>query len=67
MLDGEVLLDADMTAEIDNMEALALSRNARGQTVMTLMSDNNFNGLLQRSLLLQFTLSEVTATTKAKP
>ncbi len=67
MLDGEVLLDADMTAEIDNMEALALSRNARGQTVLTLMSDNNFNGFLQRSLLLQFTLSEVTATTKAKP
>lgn len=55
-LDGDVLLDADMTAEIDNMEALALSRNDRGQTVLTLMSDNNFNAFLQRTLLLQFVL-----------
>lgn len=67
LLDGEVLLDVDMTAEIDNMEALALSRNARGQTVLTLMSDNNFNGFLQRSLLLQFTLIELAATPKTKP
>lgn len=67
LLEGEVLLDADMTAEIDNMEALALSRNARGQTVLTLMSDNNFNNFLQRSLLLQFTLTDALATTKAKP
>lgn len=61
LLEGEVLLEADMTSEIDNMEALALSRNARGQTVLTIMSDNNFNSMLQRSLLLQFTLVEATA------
>lgn len=67
LLDGDVLLDADMTAEIDNMEALALSRNARGQTVLTLMSDNNFNGFLQRSLLLQFTLTEFPARNATKP
>ena len=36
LLDGEVLLEADMSAEIDNMEALALSRDARGATVLTL-------------------------------
>lgn len=59
MLDGEMLLDADMTAEIDNMEGLAVSRNARGQTVLTLISDNNFNGFLQRTLLLQFALAQL--------
>ncbi len=58
LLDGEVLIEADMTSEIDNMEALALSRNARGQTVLTIMSDDNFNTMLQRNLLLQFTLME---------
>lgn len=67
LLDGEVLLDADMAAEIDNMEALALSRNARGQTVLTIMSDNNFNGFLQRTLLLQFTLDGHTAQRAARP
>lgn len=67
MLDGEVLLDADMLAEIDNMEALALSRNAAGRTMLTLMSDNNFNGFLQRSLLLQFTLAEPAAAGPRKP
>jgi hypothetical protein len=56
LMDGEVLLEADMASEIDNMEGLALSRDARGQTVLTLISDNNFNGFLQRTILLQFAL-----------
>lgn len=56
LLDGEVLIDADMTSEIDNMEGLAISRDARGQTVLTVISDNNFNSFLQRTLLLRFVL-----------
>ena len=60
LLDGDVLLDADMTAEIDNMEGLALSLNGRGQTVLTLLSDDNFNNFLQRTLLLQFVLTDTT-------
>lgn len=57
---GEVLLEADSNSEIDNMEALAVSHDARGETVLTLMSDNNYNRFLQRTLLLQFTLKERT-------
>jgi hypothetical protein len=55
-LDGEVLLEADGGYEIDNMEGLAVHQDSRGETVLTLISDNNFNSLLQRTLLLQFTL-----------
>lgn len=53
---GEVLLEANMGQEIDNMEALAVHTDAKGETVLTLMSDDNFNTFLQRTLLLQFTL-----------
>ena len=56
LLDGDVLVEADMSSEIDNMEALAVHRDSRGQTVLTLMSDDNFNSFLQRTILLQFTL-----------
>lgn len=53
---GEVLIEADMSHEIDNMEGLAVHVDERGATVLTLLSDDNFNGFLQRTLLLQFTL-----------
>ena len=54
---GEILLAAgNGNAEIDNLEAVALSRDEKGETVVTLMSDDNFNRLLQRTVLLQFTL-----------
>lgn len=54
LLDGRVLMRADMRHEIDNMEGMALNRDGRGRLVLTLMSDNNFNGFLQRTLVLQF-------------
>lgn len=57
VLDGETLLEADLASEIDNMEGLAAHRDAAGETVLTLISDNNFNTFLQRTLLLQFTLA----------
>jgi hypothetical protein len=56
LLDGEVLIEADMSDEIDNMEALAVHTAPNGDTILTLMSDDNFNSMLQRTLLLQFTL-----------
>lgn len=55
---GEVLIEADMSAEIDNMEAISAHRDAQGAIVLTLMSDDNFNGFLQRTLLLQFRLPD---------
>ena len=45
-----------MTAEIDNMEGLAVHRSPRSDTVLTLISDDNFSSFLQRTILLQFTL-----------
>lgn len=65
---GEVLLEADgVNAEIDNLEALAVTRDAAGKTVLTIMSDDNFNHAVQRTLLLQFTLKDAHATAEAEP
>lgn len=50
----EVLAEADLGQEIDNMEGLAVHKNARGETILTLISDDNFNKLFQRTVLLQF-------------
>ena len=57
-LTGQTLIEADFGFEIDNMEGLALHRGAGGETVLTMISDDNFNHMLQRTLLLQFTLIE---------
>lgn len=55
-IDGETLFEADMAYEIDNMEGVAVHSGPHGETVLTLVSDNNFNPILQRTLMLQFTL-----------
>ncbi|MEZ5787019.1 MAG: esterase-like activity of phytase family protein [Xanthobacteraceae bacterium] len=55
VVDGPALFFADMGFEVDNMEALGVHRLASGETVLTLLSDDNFSPL-QRTLLLQFTL-----------
>jgi hypothetical protein len=55
---GRVLLEADGRYEIDNMEGLAVHRDARGEIVVSMISDDNFNGLLQRTVLLQFVLGD---------
>lgn len=52
-VDGPIVLSADMTAQIDNMEGIAVHRDGNGETIVTLVSDNNFS-FLQRTLLLQF-------------
>jgi hypothetical protein len=58
LLDGPVLIDADLGFEIDNMEGLSLHRDgARGETVLTVISDDNFSSL-QRTVLLEFALVE---------
>jgi hypothetical protein len=55
LVDGPVLATADMGYQIDNMEGIGVHRNAQGETILTLVSDDNFSPL-QRSLLLQFAL-----------
>jgi len=57
LLDGPVLVDADMGYQIDNMEGLAAHRSAGGDVVLTLVSDDNFN-VIQRTILLQFRMVE---------
>jgi len=52
---GEVLLEASDIMNIDNMEAIAVHRAHGGETVLTVMSDDNFSAF-QRSLIMQFTL-----------
>lgn len=56
-VDGEILLDAGMTSQIDNMEGLAVSQDEAGRTILTIVSDDNFS-ILQRTLILQFRLIE---------
>jgi hypothetical protein len=57
VVDGPVLFEADLGHEVDNMEAIDAHVTADGETVLTMVSDDNFS-LLQRTLLLQFTLAE---------
>jgi hypothetical protein len=57
LVDGPALFAADLGHEIDNMEGIDAHVAADGETVLTLVSDDNFS-LLQRTLLLQFTLVE---------
>lgn len=58
LLDGEVLLVADALNEIDNMEGLAVHSDALGRTILTLISDDNFNRTLQSTMLIQFALPQ---------
>ena len=57
VLDGPILIEADFGYQIDNMEGLSINRDARGDLVFTLVSDDNF-APIQRTILLQFMLAE---------
>ncbi|RTE89567.1 esterase-like activity of phytase family protein [Bradyrhizobium sp. LVM 105] len=57
LVDGPALFVADLGHEIDNMEGIDAHVTPEGETVLTLISDDNFS-MLQRTLLLQFTLAE---------
>jgi len=55
LVDGPAIFNADLGEEIDNMEGIDAHVTAEGETVLTMVSDDNFS-LIQRTLLLQFTL-----------
>jgi hypothetical protein len=55
LVDGEILIEADMTHQIDNMESIDWWRRSDGALVLALMSDDN-QSMLQRSLYLEFVL-----------
>jgi hypothetical protein len=56
-VDGEILLEADMGYQIDNMECLDVWTRADGAVMVSLMSDDN-HSILQRNLYLEFMLSK---------
>ena len=53
---GELLFDANLRHQIDNMEGLAVHNGGEDEIIVTMISDNNFNRVLQRTVLLQFAL-----------
>jgi hypothetical protein len=57
VIDGPSIFNADLGNEIDNMEGIDAHVTPGGETVLTLVSDDNFS-MIQRNLLLQFTLVE---------
>lgn len=57
LVDGEVLMEADLAHQIDNMEAIDTWLREDGVTMISLMSDDNQH-FFQRSLYLEFELVE---------
>jgi hypothetical protein len=57
LVDGEVLMEADLAQEIDNMEGLDVYRASDGSTRIVLVSDDN-GSFFQRNLFLEFRLAE---------
>ena len=53
LVDGHSMIEVDLAHQIDNMEGIALHRTTKGETILTLISDDNFS-FIQRNLLLQF-------------
>jgi hypothetical protein len=57
VIDGPSIFEADLNNEVDNMEGLDAHQTPDGDTILTMISDDNFS-LIQRTLLLQFKLTE---------
>lgn len=57
LIRGEVLFrGSNFEFAVDNMEGIDAYENGAGETVLAIISDDNFNRGLQRTLLLEFTL-----------
>lgn len=56
-VDGEVLIDVDMSHQIDNMEGLDVVTGRDGVTRIVVVSDDN-HSILQRNLMLEFRIVE---------
>jgi hypothetical protein len=53
--DGRSMIEADLGYQVDNMEGIAVHQTASGETIVTIVSDDNFS-VIQRNLLLQFAI-----------
>ena len=56
-LEGTVMISADMSYQIDNMEGLDVWQNEDGDVMLSMVSDDN-QSILQRNLYLEFRLVE---------
>lgn len=66
LVGGEILIEADLGQEIDNMEGLDVSVGADGATYLALVSDDN-GSFFQRNLYLEFRLIDASQTTAPAP
>lgn len=55
VIDGDTLLEATMSEEIDNMEGLSVWKTSGGEMRISLVSDDN-HAFIQRTLYLEFRL-----------
>ncbi len=51
------MFEADLSYQIDNIKGIGVHKDAQGETILTLVSDDNFSPI-QRNLLLQFALND---------
>ncbi|MCY1559240.1 hypothetical protein D9M68_962560 [compost metagenome] len=58
MVDGEVIFEADMRHQIDNMEGLDVVVRPDGEVRVIVVSDDN-HSILERNLMLEFRLTTV--------
>lgn len=56
-VDGPTIFEVDLGYEIDNMEGIDTHVTDEGETIITMISDDNFS-MIQRTLLLQFAMVE---------
>lgn len=54
---GEVIAELNMAFSIDNMEGLSARQDEEGRTLLYVVSDDNFNAPIQRTILLMFELT----------
>lgn len=57
VLEGREIARLDGNLTVDNMEALSITREG-ARTIVWIASDDNFNPLFQRTLLMKFVLAE---------
>jgi hypothetical protein len=59
-VDGDVIASMGMSYVIDNMEGLSARLGEDGETLLYVVSDDNFNTPLQQTLLLMYELTDPT-------
>lgn len=57
-LDGHEIAEFTMRENIDNMEGLSIRRDADGHTLLYMISDDNYNHTIQRTVLMMFEVAQ---------